>query len=162
MGALRLLVQLLEILRAARIDEFFRLQKLAVSKDGGERIIQLVSYARDELAHGGHFLALQELLLSETKRVIGLAGLFEQTRLLYGGGDLIRGSGEQIEFGGGKFPQATRAHEENANDAIIRPQDDHLGGLETLIVPEIAKQFGQRGSGTGKDRGMNLPHLFEE
>src|SRR5579864_3654708 len=39
--ALRLLVELFEIFRAARVNELLRFQELAISKDGGERIVQL-------------------------------------------------------------------------------------------------------------------------
>src|SRR5579863_6555798 len=63
MGALSLLEELGNEILSALIQAF-ALEQLSVTENRGERIIEFMGDSGNELADGGHLLALQELLLS--------------------------------------------------------------------------------------------------
>ena len=161
MGALRLFVEFFQILRAAALDEFLGLQQLAVTKDRGERIVQLMRDPGDQLAHRRHLLALQELLLGTSQRVVSFARFFEQQRFVDGGGDLVADGRMQIQLGGGERSRIAVAHDQHPHDAILGPQDHDLRFLNSFLVVQLANFLRQRGQRAGQQRGPGLANLIE-
>ena len=76
--SLRLLVEFFAVFEALLAHLPARGQQLAITENCGKRIVQLMRDARNQLAHGSHFFAVQQLLLRAAKIVIGLAGLVIQ------------------------------------------------------------------------------------
>ena len=78
MSPLRLFVKFFDVIGASRFVSSSDLQQLAIAQNRGERIIQLVSNAGNELSHGCHLFALQELLLRAPQALVGVAGFFQK------------------------------------------------------------------------------------
>ena len=69
MSALRLLVKLFGVFDSLRAHLAAGAEQLAVAENGGERIVEFVSDAGNQLSDGGHFFAVQKLFLSAAKVV---------------------------------------------------------------------------------------------
>ena len=119
MRALRLFVQFFDVVRAARIGEFFGLQQLAVTENRRKRIIEFVSYAGDELANRRHLLALEKLFLRERKALISVLRFFEEQRLVDRCGDLISHGCQEIQFRWRKLAVLAASDHQNSHDAIF-------------------------------------------
>ena len=82
MGALRLFVELGNVVGGALLGELAGLQHLCVAQDGSEGIVQFMRHAGDQLAHGSHFFALQKLFLGMTQGFVGFRVIQEQERIV--------------------------------------------------------------------------------
>ena len=162
MGALGLFIDFFEVVAGARARDFFRFEKLAVAEDGGEGIIELVGYAGNQLADGGHFFALEELFLGAAEIFIGFASLLEEERFVDRGGDLIGDGGEEAQFRGGKFALGAGADDEGAHDAVFGPQDGDLDVFEMLGMLHFAQGLGGDEGRAGNDGGASLANLFDQ
>ena len=88
--------------------------------------------AGNQLPHGGHFFALQQLLLRAAQGVVGLAGFFEQKRLVDRRRDLIADGGKQIQLRSGKFARISRQPTQNPDDRGPSPIAQQPGRTECL------------------------------
>src|SRR3989454_2186460 len=139
MRAVGLLWKLLVVLDACRADVVTRGQQLAIAEDGRERVIQLMRYARNQLADGGHLLALNQLFLRPAEIFIGLPRLLVQERFLDGGGKLRAGRGQQVQIGGGEFDERPASHHQASQDAAPGPQEhppSYLNSPLFVAIPE--------------------------
>src|SRR6202000_307690 len=68
--ALRLFVKLVGVLDTLRADIGTRREQLAVSENSGERVVEFVGDAGNQLANGRHFFAVKQLLLRSAQIVV--------------------------------------------------------------------------------------------
>ena len=85
MGALGLFEKFAHEVRSP-LGQAFAFQELGVTENRGQRIVQLMRYARNQLSHCRHLFTLQQLLLSATQVFISAASLFVKTDFLDSGG----------------------------------------------------------------------------
>ena len=88
MRSLRLLVELLDVIGALRADDIGRSQQLPVTQNRRQGIVQFVRHAGNELPDGGHFFALQELLLRAPQIFVRRASFFIELHFFDGDGNL--------------------------------------------------------------------------
>src|ERR1700722_6432110 len=95
MRALGLFEQLADIVLRA-VVEALAFEELSIAKNRGERIVELMGNTGNQLAYGRHFFTLQELFLGLPQVFVRAAGLFVQTNLFDGGGELAADGNEEI------------------------------------------------------------------
>src|SRR5208282_530162 len=96
-GSLRLFEHLANVVLRA-VVQAFTFQQLRVPENRGQRIVQFVSDACDQLAYRGHLLALQKLFLGAPQIFVGLASLFVQANFFDGGRQLPADRNQQVLF----------------------------------------------------------------
>src|SRR5258706_2296921 len=99
MSTLSLLVELVAIFQSLWTNLSAGSQQLAVAKNRREWIVQFVRHSGNQLAHRGHFLAVQKLFLHAPQVVIGLPGLVIEQRTLNRTGALTAHCNQQIDVG---------------------------------------------------------------
>jgi len=129
MGALSLLEELGDEILSALV-EAFALEQLSVAENRGERIVEFVGYSGNELADGGHLLALQKLFLGAPQIFVSFAGLFVETDFLDCGGQLPADRDQQVFFAGGIFVQGVVAEAHDSDGRILAPEEHpHPGAI---------------------------------
>ena len=122
LGPLGLLVKFPHIIGAA-LFQLLHFQKLRVADDGGQRIIQFVSNARDQLADGRHLLALQKLFLGAAQVLIRFSGFVVELDFLNGGGKLATNADQYALVGGAEFALRPAAGAQQTQNFFLAPQD---------------------------------------
>src|SRR5437016_12359109 len=95
MRTLGLLVKFVGILDAPLSHLSAGGQQLAVTEDGGKRVVQFVRDPGDQLPDRRQLLAVKQLLLGTAQVVVGLASLLIEDLALDGVGNLSADSNEQ-------------------------------------------------------------------
>ena len=102
MRPLRLLEQFADVILRARVQAF-GLEQLRVAQDRGQRIVQFVRDAGNQLADGRHLFALQQLFLRLAQIFVSAAGFFVEADLFDGGGQLPADGDQQVLVVAGIF-----------------------------------------------------------
>src|SRR5215469_12534638 len=90
--SLRLLVKFFGVYDASGPQLTDGSQQLAISQDGGKRVVQFMSNAGDELANRGEPLAVEQLFLRFAKVLVGLARFFVKNGTIDGARNLAADS----------------------------------------------------------------------
>ena len=101
-GSLGLFEQLADKILSA-FAQPLAFEQLRVAEDRGERIVELVGDAGNQLPHRRHLLALQELFLRQAKVLVGAAAFLVQAYLFESGGQLPRDGNQQAFIAGIEF-----------------------------------------------------------
>src|SRR5690349_13558385 len=121
-----------------------------------------MGHAGDELSYGSKSLAVKQLFLRPPKVLVSKARLFVKPRALDGTGDLAAHSYEQVHVRWRKLTRRTASHNETANHAILRPQDNDIRGSNSFFHLRIAENRRQRQALRGKERRMDFLDVLEQ
>ena len=102
-----------------------------------------MGYASDELAHGRHLLALQQLFLRAAEIFVSFAGLFVQADLFDRGGQLAADCDQQIFFAGGVglFHMAAKSH--HSDRTVLAPEKHPIPGAVTVGADKVRNRPGK-------------------
>src|SRR6185503_2392990 len=114
MRALSLLIKLVGVLDSLLAGVGIRGEQLAVAENRGERIVEFVSDARNQLADGGHFFAVQQLFLSPAEIVVGRSRFFVEQSAIDRVRDLAPDGDEQVDVGRRELTRGPSTNRKNA------------------------------------------------
>ena len=158
-STLRLFIEFCGVLKFLRAGLRAGGEQLAVAENRGERIVEFVSYAGNQLTDGGHFIAMQQLFLRAAKIFVSLFGFVVEQRALNGAGDLAAHGDKQVDVSGRKFTRRAAADEQPPDHAILRPQNDDVSGSDTFLAVQIAqgvRQWQSMGRNEGGMHGVDM------
>ena len=87
-----------------------------------------MGYSGNQLSDGGHFFAVQQLLLGAAKIIVGLARLIVQKRTLNGAGNLAANGDQQVDVSRGEIALRTATYDQTADDLVFGPKNDYISG----------------------------------
>ena len=93
----------------------------------------------NELPHGGHFFALQQLLLCAPQVFIRPAGLFVKTDLLNGSRQLPSDCYQQVFIIAAVLPCFATADTHDADRIVLAPEKDPNPGVQAVATNEIGQ-----------------------
>ena len=161
-GTLRLLVQFFRIFDALRRQLPAGGQQLAISKNGGKRIVQLMGDTRDELTHRGKSFAVKQLFLCPAEVFVSLASFFVEDRTIDRTGNLTADGNEQVHVGWGKLARSARSHDETADHAVLGPENHNVSGGNSFFDLRIAKNRRQREALSGDKGCMRVLDMLQQ
>src|ERR1700687_3257174 len=138
-GALCLLVKFVGILDALLSHLPAGSQQLAVTEDGGKRVVQFVRDTGDQLADRRQLLAVEQLLLGTAQVFVGLASLLIENRALDGARKLAANGDKQVHIGRGKLSGRAAADDQTSDDAVFGPQHDDVSVNNRLFELDVAE-----------------------
>src|SRR5437016_14032514 len=163
MRALCLLVKFVGVFHALLSHLSAGGQQLAVTEDGGKRVVQFVRNSGDQLPDRRQLLAVEQLLLSAAQVFVGLTSLLIENRALDGARNLAADGNEQVHVSRRKLPRRAAADHQASDNAVFGPQDDDVRGGNLLVQLDIAENRRQGQTLGGEKRGVHrldmLPQL---
>src|SRR3989442_2594226 len=87
---------------------------------------------------------MKQLFLRAAQVFVGLASLFVKAGALDGAGDLTADGDEQVYVSGREFAGRAATHDKAADDAILGPKDDDVGGHNLFFQLHLAENGRQR------------------
>ena len=118
-GALRLFVEFFAVFQSLWPNLPARSEQLAITKDRGEGIVQLVRDTRDQLPDRSHFFTVQQLFLGAPKIVVSLPRLVVQKCSLNRTGNLAANSDQQVDVRGREVALHAASHNQTAYDFVF-------------------------------------------
>ena len=106
---------------------------MAVTEDGGKRVVQFVRDPGDQLPDRRQLLAVEQLLLGAAQIFVSLASLLIENRALDSAGNLAADGDEQVHVGRGELPRRAAADDQTSDNVVFGPQDDHVCGSNLLF-----------------------------
>src|SRR5260370_5810665 len=136
-------------------------QQLAVTEDGGKRVVQFVRDARDQLPDRCQLLTVEQLLLGAAQVFVSLASLLIEDGTLDGAGNLAADGDEQVHVGRRELTRRAAADDQTSNNAVFGPQNDDVFRNKLLPCLDVAENLRQRQALDGKKlrvRSLDVLH----
>src|SRR2546425_9346910 len=161
-GALRLLVKFIGVLDSLLSHLSAGGQQLAVTEDGGQRVVQFVRDSGDQLPDRCQLLTVEQLFLRAAEVFGGLASLFIEIRALDGAGNLAAHGNEQVRVGRRNLPRRAAADDEAADDPVFGPQNDDVSRKKLFSCLDVAENLRQYQALNGKERRVRTLNVLHQ